>query len=215
MRKSFLLITLIVILSLLPLFTGNCSFQEAYELYKQEKYYDAEKILLRLKELTPDNLDIYAVLGWCYLNTGRQSKAIDISEEGLERNPKDTRLLTTIGRAYLELKRHKRAIPYLEKSISMDPNYEFNYYYLGRVYLDQEKYILAETALSAAIMLSDKRWYFYKYRGLVYERLSNYNAAEQDYKKALSLKPNDPRLKEDLIRVISMQTEQMQQEMQF
>ena len=33
-------------------------------------------------------------------------------------------------------------------------------------------------------------------------------SSENDYKKALTLKPNDPKLKEALIRVISKQTEQ-------
>jgi len=58
-------------------------------------------------------------------------------------------------------------------------------------------------------MLRDDRFIFFKYRGEVYEKIANYKAAEEDYKKALFLKPNDPRLKEALIRVISKQTEEM------
>ena len=60
------------------------SFEEGYELYKKGKYYEAETILLREKELSPKNLDVYAVLGWIYLYTGRYVKAIEISEEGLK-----------------------------------------------------------------------------------------------------------------------------------
>jgi len=143
---------------------GFSSFQEGYELYKQGKYYDAEKVLLRERELTPNNIDVYAVLGWCYLNTGSYSNAIEVSEEGLKISPKDTRLLTTIGRAYLEMKRYTEAISYLQKSVSNNPNYAYNYYYLGRIYQSQGKLILAETAYSSSILLKKDSYLFYKYR---------------------------------------------------
>lgn len=184
------------------------SFQEAYELYKKGKYYDAEKLLIKEKELSPNNLDINAVLGWCYYYTRRYSAAIEICEEGLKANPRDTRFLTTIGRSYYEFKRYNDAVANLEKSIAINPDYAYTYYYLGRVYLEQGKYILAETAFSAGIALDDDRYIFYRYRGEVYEHMANYIESESDYKKALSLKPNDPKLKEALIRVISKQTDQ-------
>jgi tetratricopeptide (TPR) repeat protein len=183
------------------------SFQEGYELYKQGKYYDAEKVLLREKEINPNNVDIYAVLGWCYLNTGDYSKAIEISEEGLKLNSKDTRLLTTMGRSYMEMKRYPDALSYLQKSISYNPDYAYSYYYIGRIYQSQGKLILAEAALSASIMLKKDNYLFYKSRAQVYEAMTNHKMAEEDYKKALTLKPNDPALKEALIKVISKQTE--------
>ena len=184
------------------------SFQEGYDLYRRGKYYESEAALLREKELTPNNLDVYAVLGWCYLNTGRYKNAIDISNEGLELNASDTRFLTTLGRSYFELKRYNDALGYLEQSIALNPENSFNYYYVGRLYLELGKYILAETALSASIKLKSDRYVFYLFRGEVYERMSDYGAAEEDYKQALALKPNDPRLKEALIRVVSKQTEE-------
>jgi tetratricopeptide (TPR) repeat protein len=196
--KSSRIVPIIVAVLIIPCIS-YASFQQAYELYRKGKYYDAEKILLKEKELSPNNLDVLAVLGWCYYYTRRYSTAIEICEEGLKINPKDTRFLTTIGRSYYEFKQYKDAIAYFEKSIA--------YYYLGRVYLEQGKYILAEAAFSASIALDDNRDIFYRYRGEVYERMADYRASESDYKKALSLKPNDPKLKEALIRVISRQTE--------
>jgi tetratricopeptide (TPR) repeat protein len=174
---TILIITILVVPSI-----SYASFQQAYELYKKGKYYDAEELLLKEKELSPNNLDVYAVLGWCYYYTRRYSAAIEICEEGLKINPKDTRFMTTLGRSYFEFKRYNDAITYFENSIALNPDYAYTYYYLGRVYLDQGKYLLAEAA--------------------------NYNASESDYKKALSLKPNDPKLKEALIRVISKQAEE-------
>ncbi len=198
---------LMVFIFFVPLW-GFSSFQEAYDLYKQGKYYDSEKLLLREKELTPNNFDVYAVLGWCYINTGRYRLAIEISEEGLKINPNDTRFFTTIGRSYLEMKRYNDASAYLQKSVALRPDYPYNYYYLGRMYLNQGKLIFADTAFSAAIMLKNDRWVFYKYRGQVYEQMSDWKSAESDYKKALTLKPNDPGLKDSLIKVISKQAEQ-------
>jgi len=212
---AFCAVFLLVIIFPVTIFA---SFQQGYDLYKKGKYYDAEEVLLREKELSPGNLDVYAVLGWCYLNTGRYKNAIDISNEGknaidisnegLKLSAGDTRFLTTIGRAYLELKRYNDALSYLKRAISMNPDYAYNYFYAGRAYLSQGKYILAETAFSAAIKLRNDRYIFYRFRGEVYEKMANYRSAEEDYKQALTLKPNDPRLKESLIRVISRQTEQ-------
>ena len=184
------------------------SFQEGYDLYKRGKFYESEAVLLREKELSPSNLDIYAVLGWCYLNTGRYKNAIDISNEGLELNSRDTRFLTTLGRSYFELKRYGDALGYLERSIALKPEDSYNYYYVGRLYLEQGKYMLAETALTASIQLRSDRYLSFLFRGEVYERMADYPAAEADYKRALALKPNDPRLKEALIRVVSKQTEE-------
>lgn len=184
------------------------SFQEAYDLYKKGKYYDAEAVLLKEKEASPGSVDVYAVLGWCYLNTGRQKMAIDVSEEGLKLNSRDTRLIITIGRAYFELKRYADAVIYLQKSIAMSPEYGWTYYYLGRIYLDQGKLTLAETALSASIVFLNDKYIFYRYRGEVYEKMGNLKSAETDYKKALALNPSDPGLKQALIQVINKQTEQ-------
>jgi tetratricopeptide (TPR) repeat protein len=184
------------------------SFQEAYDLYKKGKYYDAEAMLLEEKEISPGSIDVYAVLGWCYLNTGRQNMAVEVSLEGLKLNSKDTRLLITLGRSYFELKRYADAITYLQKSIILNPVYGYTYYYLGRIYLDQGKLALAETALSASIAFMNDKYIFYRYRGEVYERMGNFKAAEADYKKALALNPNDPGLKQVLIQVINKQTEQ-------
>jgi tetratricopeptide (TPR) repeat protein len=184
------------------------SFQEAYELYRKGKYYDAEAALLEEKEISPGNVDVYAVLGWCYLNTGRQNMAIDVSLEGLKLNSKDTRLLITLGRSYFELKRYADAVTYLQKSIILNPEYGYTYYYLGRIYLDQGKLALAETALSASIAFMNDKYIFFRYRGEVYERMGNLKAAEADYKKALALNPSDPGLKQVLIQVINKQTEQ-------
>ena len=207
-RKTFLLLSPVFLIIIIAApFLSFASFQEGYDLYKRGKYYEAEKILLREKELTPRNLDIYAVLGWCYLYTGRYREAIKICQEGLDLSPRDTRFLSTTGKAYLELKRYGDAIGYLESAISVDPENAYNYFYLGRIFLAQGKLILAETAFSASIKLTNDKYVFYKYRGDVYERMSDFKAAEKDYKKALGLKPNDPKLKESLIKVISKQVE--------
>ncbi|HEB30922.1 MAG TPA: tetratricopeptide repeat protein [Spirochaetes bacterium] len=207
-RITFLILSpvIFIIIIIVPLIS-LASFQEGYDLYKKGKYYEAEKILLREKELSPRNLDIYAVLGWCYLYTGRYRSAIGVSQEGLDFSPRDTRFLTTMGRSYFELKRYRDAIGYLESAASFDPENAYNYFYLGRIFLAQGKLILAETAFSASIKLMNDKYVFYKYRGDVYERMSDFKAAEKDYKKALGLKPSDPKLKESLIKVISKQVE--------
>ena len=57
-------------------------------------------------------------------------------------------------------------------------------------------------------MLKSDNYSFYSYRGRVYEKMNRLKEAEQDYKRALSLKPNDPRLKQALIDVISKEAEQ-------
>ncbi len=206
MKKTASFLLVLILFICLPYFSHS-SFQEGYELYRQGKYYEAEKILLREKELSPKNLDIYAVLGWCYLYTGRYSLAIETCNEGLKLNTRDARFLVTIGRSYLELKRYTDAIGYFEKAISINPDYGYNYFYLGRIFMAQGKLILAETAFSASIMLTRDKYVFYKYRAEVYEKMADYKSAESDYKKALGLKPNDPRLKESLINVITKQSE--------
>ena len=207
MKRRILFIEVAVFVVLFSPSLLMASFQEGYELYRQGKYYDAEKVLLHEKELTPNNTDIYAVLGWCYLNIGDYSKAIEISEEGLKLNARDWRFLTTVGRSYMEMKRYADAISYLQQSVAVNPDYPYNYYYLGRIYQGQGKLILAETALSAGISLKKDNYLFYRFRAQVYEEMTNYKLAEADYKKALTLKPNDPWLKEALIKVISKQAE--------
>jgi len=208
MNKYFIqfFLTIFFVLSITAI--AIASFQEGYDLYRQGKYYDAEKVLLREKELTPKNLDVYAVLGWCYLYTSRYKMAIDISNEGLKINAGDTRMFNTLGRSYMALKRYKEALRYFGEAVALNPNNPYYYYYMGKIFLDQNKLYKAETAFSASIMLQGNRYIFYQYRGEVYERLNKYKLAESDYKKALTLKPNDPRIKDSLIRVIGKETNQ-------
>lgn len=187
------------------------SFQQGYDLFKNRDYYEAEEEFLREKELQPNNLDVYYMLGLCYLYTGRYREALDVSNEGIEIGAQDGRLFSNRGRAFFFLNRFNDAIENLEKSVQFSPASSLTaitYYYMGRSYLSMGRYVLAETALSAAIILQEGNSTYYQYRGEVYEKLENFEAAEEDYKRALTLRPNDPRLKESLIRVIGRQSEE-------
>ena len=54
--KKLLCVIILTAPLLLPHFL-SASFQEGYDLYKRGKYYEAEAVLLREKELSPNNLD--------------------------------------------------------------------------------------------------------------------------------------------------------------
>jgi tetratricopeptide (TPR) repeat protein len=187
------------------------SFQEGRDLFRKGDYYGAEEQFLRDQELRPSYLDNYYMLGLCYLYTGRYREALDVSNRGIEISTQDGRLFSNAGRAYFFLNRFNDAISNLERSVSLNSNSNLTaitYYYMGRSYMNMGRYILAETSFSAAILLQGDNSTYYRYRGEVYEKMEDYESAEEDYKKALTLKPNDPNLKESLIRVISRQTEQ-------
>jgi Flp pilus assembly protein TadD len=154
---------------------------------------EAEKVLRKLIEVDPSNLEAYSVLGQMLYEQGRLDEAKRDIEQYLQRSPKDVGAHTFVG-IILELQnRRAEAQKKYELVIQLDPNAAVAANNLAWIYAEQNTNLelalqLAETAKSR--MPADPRvddtlgWVYYK-KGL-------YDLAIASFKRVVAAEPEDP-----------------------
>ena len=90
------------------------------------------------------------------------------------------------------------AIEVLVELMRQYPNSANGFSILGNHYRRLEAYDKAEVSYGTAIKLYQTKgeadWFLYYVRGITRERLDTWDLAEKDFRKALSLNPNQPQV---------------------
>ncbi len=97
-----------------------------------------------------------------------------------------------------DLKQHEEAIKHLNALIVANPDDMRGYLALGGIYASTENYRAAANIYNQAVdrlkTLTNAHWNLFYQRGIAYERLKQLPMAEQDFRKALTLSPNQPQV---------------------
>ena len=93
-------------------------------------------------------------------------------------------------------KRPEEAIDVLSALTQSHPEFRQAFRSLGDVLRNEERYEEAARAYTTAIDLAEQQntvtWVLFHLRGMTYERLGLWDNAEQDFRRALSLEPDQP-----------------------
>jgi tetratricopeptide (TPR) repeat protein len=136
------------------------------------------------------------LLGDIYENMDRFDKAIAaydrIPADSELRENADIEMAVNLQR----LDRSREAQDLLNKVIARDPNNYDALITLGNIHRANEEFAKAAEVYSRALALvkapERPQWSAYYYRGIAYERTKKWEEAEADFRKALSLEPNQP-----------------------
>ena len=139
---------------------------------------------------------ILTLLGDIYVDTKQYQNAISAYEQTPLASPLRINADTEIAINLQRLDRTKEAQERLKDIISRDPkNYEA-LVTLGNIYRSNEEFASASETYSKALALLTQiekdHWRIFYYRGITYERQKMWDKAEVDFRKALSLSPDEP-----------------------
>ncbi len=165
------------------LYLGKCYFEE-------QRYTDAESILLKAKNVAPNNIPLHYLLGMTYEKLFNVEKAID-AFEFIEKNEPNAPSIARLGFYHALNQNFQTAKLKFAKAISMEPlNYEFHYIN-GLNFMDMKEYQQAlkefELTVSLKTDFNDAKFYM----ALANEKLGNFDKTESLLKEILETNPND------------------------
>jgi tetratricopeptide (TPR) repeat protein len=139
---------------------------------------------------------VLTLLGDIYVDTKQYQNAINAYEQtppgSALRINADTEIAVNLQR----MERTKEAQDKLKAIVARDPKNYDALVTLGNVYRSNEEFAPASETYSTALALLAKlekdHWRVLYYRGIAYERQKIWDKAETDFRKALSLSPEEP-----------------------
>jgi tetratricopeptide (TPR) repeat protein len=136
------------------------------------------------------------LLGDIYANTKQYQYAIDAYDRTPPTSPLRVNADTEIAVNLQRLERSKEAEAKLVGIVTKDPkNYDV-LMTLGNVYRSNEEFPAAADTYSKALALvaqpGKDQWRAFYYRGIAYEQQKIWDKGEADFRKALSLSPDEP-----------------------
>jgi len=155
-----------------------------------KKYKEAESMLVKAIELSPNDDWLYSEMGDIYREQNRFNEAEEIYRKALTLNPGSAKAYTGIGHIYLYIKRdYSKAEIMLLKAIKIDPKYSWACQELGTLYTNTKRYKESEAVLRKAIELNPKDESSYVNLGNNYISQKQYSEAQSVLLAALKINP--------------------------
>jgi Flp pilus assembly protein TadD len=117
-----------------PASPTNREFARAVSLLKDERYQEAEPLLIKLTQGFPNSSGPLTNLGIVYLRTDRPDEAVSTFKKLLSLNPKNPTGHNYLGVAYRTKGEFDNARKAYEQAVSADPTFSAAYLNLGILY---------------------------------------------------------------------------------
>ncbi|MBU2567771.1 MAG: tetratricopeptide repeat protein [Elusimicrobia bacterium] len=160
-----------------------------------KRYKKAESHLLECIKLNPQLSEAYFYLGVIYDQTKKFDKAVTHFRKAIKLNPKNSTAMNYLGYSFAERGMElDEAAELIESALEMEPENGAYLDSLGWVYFKKGDYVKAKKyLLEAAAKLEDP--VVYEHMGDIETALGNDGPAQQWYRKALTLDPENKKLK--------------------
>ena len=168
----------------------------AYETGGQEKA--AEEAYRKALSAGTEEVDPYLRLGSLYQRRGEFQRAEEMFQQAFEKEPDRPEVLNALGYLYADWGVHlEEAVRLIERALAGDPQNGGYLDSLGWAYFKAGQTQQALGLLEEAVSLTTDSEIF-EHLGQVYSTLGRDGQAEKIWKRALSLKPQDPTITQRL-----------------
>ncbi|WP_124980812.1 tetratricopeptide repeat protein [Nonlabens xiamenensis] len=164
--------------------------QKANLFSKTEEHQKAIELLQTALSYTPDQSDVYNLIGMEYLFLEDYSNAKINFMKCLEIDDTDYSALYNVIYCFDFLQEHEEAIDYLNLFLDKNPYSEVAWHQVGKQYFDLKQYEKSLAAFEFAIISDDHFVGAYLEKGKVLEKLGRFNEAIANYQ--ITLKLDDP-----------------------
>ncbi len=173
---------------------ANYYFNRGYFLENQGKIKEAMNDFYTAKSLDPSMADVYYEMGSIKsLDMAYYSEAIEDFDKAIEINPNAAKYYYGRGECFYKMGDMAKATKDCEKSLSLAPNRTSALLLKASLYEVTGKVEEAVKILDYVISKDSLAWDAYNNRGIIkLFWLKQYESGITDLKKALTFKPNDP-----------------------
>jgi tetratricopeptide (TPR) repeat protein len=180
-----------------PLLDKNPNDLEALggiaKIYKwQNKTNMSMPLYKQILELDPSNIDVLINMGILYSRVGNGEKAITTLQKAKKLAPKRVDVRIWLGTLLNWQAKKEAAITELKQAIALDDNDLSSYLSLGKVYRQQQSVKEAINIYLNVLKRNPENIEALASLGDIYLGEGNWSLAESYYKKALSIKKDDP-----------------------
>lgn len=163
-------------------------------LYQNGSWSKALEAYEEVREIIPENADIWTDMAACYKNTSREDKEIECLEQAVRLNPGHPRAYGRLAACYREKygqqekkEDYDKALAYSNKQLEQTPE---AYYYIerGQLFIESGEWQKAEADFEKAAQLDPENAYAYYNWGCSCKYSGRYEEAVQLLEKAVSLR---------------------------
>ncbi|MEW5946108.1 MAG: tetratricopeptide repeat protein [bacterium] len=152
--------------------------------------YAARDVLLRARELNPNDTLVLNKLGNVYLFTDDADGAIAQYEKAASLEPDPAGAFYNLGIAYYRKRAYNQAVGAFRKSLSFDPENGLAYYNVAKSLAAADMRSEAVEAFREAIGRDPENPEIFHSLGQAYDRWGDFDRAVSCYRRALALKPD-------------------------
>ncbi len=165
--------------------------QRASLLIEQNRFIDAQKILISILEGSPDNIEVLVLLCETNLQQNKLDEAEDLINNAIRLSPDTAVLYTVKSRVLMEAERYSEAEVWLEEAISLDPEDADNYAFLGSIKFARKKFDEALDLSNQALSLDAQNIIALNFRSSALLKLGQKEASFETIEDALQEDPNN------------------------
>jgi tetratricopeptide (TPR) repeat protein len=121
--KQLLQITLLLCISFSTLAQSPSLLEKGYKLYEEENYTEALKVFEKAAAETPDNPEIYYLMGVCRSLTDDNYTALQNFALAIELDPSYAEAYYETGYAHFLMGKLEKALEAFDKAIELRPDY--------------------------------------------------------------------------------------------
>ena len=133
-RKTavFLIFTSIFMLTSQALPDEN--LESVKRLFNAQEYDDAIRLVKKVTEEQPSNVEAWLLLGDCYASLGKNEEAISAYQKVIRINPEHVDAPFRVGVIFTRLGQHSNAIEAYKQVVRIQPEHAQAHFYLGMSY---------------------------------------------------------------------------------
>ena len=155
------------------------------------RFADAERALVRVCELEPDEEFNWWNLGNCLSNLGRFAESERAFRRACELDSDDNLNWQWLGHSLLSLGRVAEAEPAFRRACELKSENGINWHWLGHSLHSLGRFVEAEPASRRACELEPENGYIWFWLGRSLHSLGRFAEAERAFRRACELKPED------------------------
>ena len=161
-----------------------------FELFKSNKFSDAEMLAKSLTQEYPKNQFSWKVLGALLGRQGKHIEALNAHKKAVKLDPNDHESYCNLGVTLQLIGKLKEAEVCFTKALNLKPDHAKSYFNLGNILIAQNNLQKAETNYIRAIELMPDYAEAYNNLANILIKLGNIEKALSLYCKAITINPN-------------------------
>ncbi|MCT4620811.1 MAG: tetratricopeptide repeat protein [Marinisporobacter sp.] len=181
--------------------TSMENYEKALKLVKEKNYDKAKTLLKKSIDESPQNGDLYFLLGNVYRNEEKYEDALGYYYSAIEKYPNLKEGYNNIAGIYMLQGEYDNAMEVLEEGLGQFPQFSELIFKKAQLVFFQDKY---EESIKLMESISDKDNYVDTYRimGICYLQLGNSHKALENLKIYLNKTPDGFTGREEVIHIV-------------